>query len=119
MTRAQCYRIAPEQFGANADCRAQHGSQFNSKVVAKVEQREYIGAHPGSELPDRILARRKLGAARNGDDMTELRFVLLEDDPADAELIQGELSKSDLRIHWTHAVSEADFSRALDAPVDL
>jgi hypothetical protein len=36
--------------------------------------------------------------------MPELRFVLLEDDLSDAELIQNELSRSGLRIAWQHAV---------------
>jgi DNA-binding response OmpR family regulator len=51
--------------------------------------------------------------------MAELRFVLLEDDPSDAELIQNELSQSGLRIAWQHAVGEADFRRALSATPDL
>jgi PAS domain S-box-containing protein len=46
---------------------------------------------------------------------TDLRFVLLEDDPADAELIQGELSRSGLKISWQLAAREPDFRTALSA----
>jgi two-component system, NarL family, sensor histidine kinase UhpB len=49
-----------------------------------------------------------------------LRFVLLEDDPNDAELIQLELAKNGLAIEWRHVVSERDFRDALTgAPPDL
>ena len=52
--------------------------------------------------------------------MPELRFVLLEDDPSDVELIQKEMSDSGMRIRWQLAVSEADFRQALSqAPPDL
>src|SRR5712671_3419505 len=49
-----------------------------------------------------------------------LRFVLLEDDHADAELIQTGLANSGLSITWQHAVGEKDFLAALtDQPADL
>lgn len=49
-----------------------------------------------------------------------LRFVLLEDDQADAELIQAGLTQSGLTIDWRHAVGEADFRAALSGePADL
>jgi PAS domain S-box-containing protein len=49
-----------------------------------------------------------------------LRFVLLEDDHADAELIQTGLASSGLSIVWRHAVGEADFRAALASePADL
>lgn len=52
--------------------------------------------------------------------MPGLRFVLLEDDPSDVELIQKELSDSGMRISWQLAVSEADFRHALSqSPPDL
>lgn len=43
-----------------------------------------------------------------------LRFVLLEDDHADAELIQAGLANSGLAIEWLHAVGEKDFSAAIE-----
>lgn len=50
-------------------------------------------------------------------DMTaHLRFVLLEDDSSDAELIQLELARNGLAVDWLHAISEGDFRKALDAP---
>jgi PAS domain S-box-containing protein len=56
----------------------------------------------------------------SGETMPELRFVLLEDDLSDAELIQNELSRSGLRIAWQHAIGEPDFRQALaTAPPDL
>jgi len=52
--------------------------------------------------------------------MPELRFVLLEDDPSDVELIQKEMSDSGMRIRWQLATGEADFRKALsEAPPDL
>ena len=42
-----------------------------------------------------------------------LRFVLLEDDPNDAELIQLQLAKDGIAVEWRHAVSERDFREAL------
>ncbi|WP_168160095.1 hybrid sensor histidine kinase/response regulator [Steroidobacter denitrificans] len=45
-----------------------------------------------------------------------LRFVLLEDDSSDAELIRFELARNGLAVEWLHAVSEGDFRKALDAP---
>jgi two-component system, NarL family, sensor histidine kinase UhpB len=42
-----------------------------------------------------------------------LRFILLEDDIADAELIQSQLASSDLQIAWEHVSSEASFAAAL------
>lgn len=53
-------------------------------------------------------------------DMTAyLRFVLLEDDSSDAELIRLELARSGLAVEWLHAISENDFRKALDAHPDL
>jgi PAS domain S-box-containing protein len=42
-----------------------------------------------------------------------LRFVLLEDHPDDAELIQLELAKNGLAVEWRHVVTERDFRAAL------
>lgn len=42
-----------------------------------------------------------------------LRFVLLEDDPNDAELIQLQLAKDGIAVEWQHVVSERDFREAL------
>lgn len=54
------------------------------------------------------------------DSTAPLRFVLLEDDPNDAELIQLELAKNDLAVEWRHVVSEKDFRDALTgSPPDL
>ena len=52
----------------------------------------------------------------NSEIASELRFVLLEDDSSDAELIQNELSESGLCIVWQHAVGERDFRAALKGP---
>ncbi len=49
-----------------------------------------------------------------------LQFVLLEDDPNDAELIQLELARNGLKVDWRHAASEKSFRDALaDGAVDL
>ncbi len=49
-----------------------------------------------------------------------LQFVLLEDDPNDAELIQLELARNGLNVHWRHAASEKAFRDALaEGNVDL
>jgi len=49
-----------------------------------------------------------------------LRFVLLEDDSADAELIQTQLSGGGSRIEWQHVLTERDFRAALEqGPPDL
>ncbi|HJY42088.1 MAG TPA: response regulator, partial [Steroidobacteraceae bacterium] len=49
-----------------------------------------------------------------------LRFVLLEDDPNDAELIQLQLAKDGIAVEWRHVVAERDFCEALaGAPPDL
>jgi two-component system sensor histidine kinase UhpB len=45
-----------------------------------------------------------------------LRFVLLEDDPNDAELITHTLAKDGLDIEWRHVMTEADFRGALAGP---
>jgi two-component system, NarL family, sensor histidine kinase UhpB len=42
-----------------------------------------------------------------------LCFVLLEDDPNDAELIQLELARNGLAVEWRHVVSERGFRDAL------
>ena len=44
-----------------------------------------------------------------------LRFVLLEDDPNDAELIQLQLAKDGIEVDWRHVVAERDFREALGA----
>ena len=49
-----------------------------------------------------------------------LRFVLLEDDPNDAELIQLQLAKDGIEVDWRHVVAERDFREALaGAPPEL
>jgi two-component system, NarL family, sensor histidine kinase UhpB len=45
--------------------------------------------------------------------MSELRFVLLEDDPSDAELIQAELVRSGLKVNWVLSATEAEFKKSL------
>lgn len=42
-----------------------------------------------------------------------LRFVLLEDDANDAELVQLELARNGFNIEWSHVASEKDFREAL------
>ena len=42
-----------------------------------------------------------------------VKFVLLEDDPNDAELIQLELAKNGFGIVWSLVASEKDFREAL------
>ena len=50
----------------------------------------------------------------------KLRFVLLEDDANDAELIQLELARNGIAVEWRHVMSERDFQDALQAaPPDL
>ena len=50
----------------------------------------------------------------------KLRFVLLEDDVNDAELIQLELVRNGVAVEWRHVMSEKDFRDALlNAPPDL
>jgi PAS domain S-box-containing protein len=54
------------------------------------------------------------------DAAAKLRFVLLEDDPNDAELIQLELARNGVAVEWRHVMSEKDFRNALQAaPPDL
>jgi two-component system sensor histidine kinase UhpB len=48
-----------------------------------------------------------------------LRFVLLEDDPNDAELIAHTLAKDGLTIEWLNAATEAEFRAALAGGPDL
>lgn len=49
-----------------------------------------------------------------------LQFVLLEDDPNDAELIQLELARNGWDVKWRHVASEKAFREALaETPVDL
>ena len=45
-----------------------------------------------------------------------LRFVLLEDDPNDAELIELELAKNGLDVEWRHVMTERDFRDAIGGP---
>ena len=50
----------------------------------------------------------------------KLRFVLLEDDANDAELIQLELARNGVAVEWRHVMSEKDFRSALHtAPPDM
>jgi two-component system, NarL family, sensor histidine kinase UhpB len=54
------------------------------------------------------------------DQSTALRFVLLEDDPNDAELIELELAKDRMPVAWQHVASEKEFRAALaGTPPDL
>ena len=54
------------------------------------------------------------------DSTDPLHFVLLEDDPNDAELIQLQLARNGLDITWRHVMSEQDFRAALaGTPPDL
>ena len=56
----------------------------------------------------------------NQDSAKTLRFVLLEDDPNDAELVQLELARNDFNIEWSHVASEKAFRDALaQGAVDL
>lgn len=49
-----------------------------------------------------------------------LRFVLLEDDANDVELIALELAKNGVDVEWRHVMSEADFRDALaGSPPDM
>jgi two-component system, NarL family, sensor histidine kinase UhpB len=54
------------------------------------------------------------------DPSAPLCFVLLEDDPNDAELIELTLAQDGLDIEWRHAMTETDFRAALAGqPPDL
>jgi len=56
----------------------------------------------------------------NHDSNARLHFVLLEDDPNDAELIQLELARNGFNVAWRHVASEQDFRTALaNEPTDL
>ena len=56
----------------------------------------------------------------NEEPVASLRFVLLEDDPNDAELIQLELARNGFKVDWSHVSSEAAFRDALaTCEVDL
>jgi len=49
-----------------------------------------------------------------------LRFVLLEDNSSDAELIQLDVARSGMSVDWLYVMSEIDFRQALSgAPPDL
>lgn len=48
-----------------------------------------------------------------------LRILVLEDDPADAELILRELDRSGVSVEWNWVSSEQAYLEALDATVDL
>lgn len=49
-----------------------------------------------------------------------LHFVLLEDDPNDAELIELELARNGLEVEWRHVATERAFREALtDGDIDL
>jgi PAS domain S-box-containing protein len=47
------------------------------------------------------------------DSQAPLRFVLLEDDVQDVELIQLELARSGVAVDWQHVMSERDYRTAL------
>lgn len=49
----------------------------------------------------------------------QLRIVLLEDDPNDAELIQLELARDRPDVAWRHVATEASFRDAIEPPPDL
>lgn len=54
------------------------------------------------------------------DQAAPLRFVLLEDDPNDAELIQLELARNGFSVQWQHVVAEHDYRESLSGtPPDL
>lgn len=56
----------------------------------------------------------------NRAESASLRFVLLEDDPNDAELIELTLAKDGLDVDWARAATEAEFRAALrNAPPGL
>ncbi len=55
----------------------------------------------------------------NKDTTSTLRFVLLEDNPGDAELIELELAQNGIAVDWRHVASEKDFREALGAEPDL
>ncbi len=56
----------------------------------------------------------------NHDSVRSLRFVLLEDDPNDAELVQLELARNGFDVSWCHVASEKQFREALgDGEIDL
>jgi PAS domain S-box-containing protein len=56
----------------------------------------------------------------NQDSVESLRFVLLEDDPDDAELIQLELARNGLHVEWQHVSSEKPFREAIaSCDIDL
>jgi len=48
-----------------------------------------------------------------------LRILLLDDDPADAELIARELERSGTSMDWRWVSSEADYLAALDTAIDV
>jgi PAS domain S-box-containing protein len=49
-----------------------------------------------------------------------LRFVLLEDDSHDAELVELELARNDIDVEWRHVARESEFKAALQpVPPDL
>jgi two-component system, NarL family, sensor histidine kinase UhpB len=57
--------------------------------------------------------------ARQGAGSRPLRFVLLEDDPNDAELITLTLAKDGLDVQWLYAATEAEFRTALAGAPDM
>lgn len=48
-----------------------------------------------------------------------LRVLILEDNPADAELVIRELKQAGLAIDWRQVEAEADFLEQLGAPIDV
>jgi two-component system sensor histidine kinase UhpB len=50
---------------------------------------------------------------------TDLKVLLLEDDPNDAELVQIELGREMPHLRWQHVTTEAAFRAALDRAPDL
>jgi two-component system, NarL family, sensor histidine kinase UhpB len=57
--------------------------------------------------------------AKQGAGSRPLRFVLLEDDPNDAELITLTLAKDGVDVEWLYAATEAEFRKALAGAPDM
>src|SRR5688500_3173163 len=57
--------------------------------------------------------------ASQGAGSRPLRFVLLEDDPNDAELITLTLARDGLDVAWLYAATKAEFRKALAGAPDM
>jgi signal transduction histidine kinase len=79
------------------------------------------GVVPGRKVRSRLGCNIFLFiAAAGGAAMTPLRFLLLEDNPLDAEVIQATLTKGGIEHTLLHVETRADFIAALErAPFDL